>query len=107
MPDALATVTPRVRALRADPDSVPLHVGETFALSRVRILAIGADGGVIGRYPVYDTHYANHAVRSERLGIVTAVRAGVDTVRFSAPLWAQNGGEGVAPATYVRFIVRP
>jgi len=91
--EELAALGPRIAALRVEPDSVVLHVGQMFVVHQVRVLAADADGMLLGRVRTYNWRVTQSAVAVQS-DTVVAQRAGRTTAEFrlmppAAPLTAR------------------
>lgn len=51
--DELATLGPQITSLRVQPDSIVIHVGQSFLMHQVRILAYDLQGNLLGRVGTY------------------------------------------------------
>jgi hypothetical protein len=107
LPERMEAVTAQTRTIRAEPDSVLLHVGDAYDLGRVRVFALDAAGRVLGWYIFASRSIPVGAIRGGEPGSIVAARAGRDSVALHAPMWEHYGGVGDAPTVYVRFIIRP
>lgn len=70
--EEVAALGPRIAALRVEPDSVVVRVGQLFLVHQVHVLAVDSAGAVLGRVRAY-----NWRVRTGAGGIVSTV---ADTV---------------------------
>lgn len=77
--DDIAALGAKIVKLRAQPDSISLHVGQLVPMRQMRILAIGAQGELLGRVRAYNLRVPNNAVSmladtlvAQKVGRITA-----------------------------------
>lgn len=82
--DDLVQLGPQIVRLGVEPDSVVLHVGQSFLMHQVRVLAYDLQGNVLGRVGAYQWRFpqALIAVHSDT---VTALRPGRTQLSFHLP----------------------
>ena len=90
--DELTTLGPKVYRLAVEPDSIVLHVGQSFLMHEVRILAYDLQGNLLGRVASYQGRMLQ-GILATHGDTATAERAGRTRVEFrltppAAPLTA-------------------
>lgn len=59
---SIATLGAQIARIRGEPDSLVLRVGETFLMRRVRVMAVDAHGGLLGRLSAFQWRVGMGAV---------------------------------------------
>lgn len=99
--DDLAALGSRIAHLAVEPDSVVLHVGQSFLMHQVRILAYDAQNNLLGRVGPYQWRIQAPIIVAHG-DTVTAVSAGRTRLGFHLPPTAPDLGTAldviVAPA---------
>lgn len=90
--DELATLGPKVYRLAVEPDSIVLHVGQSFLMHEVRVVAYDLQGTLLGRVASYQGRM-QMGIISTHGDTATALHAGRTRVEFrlappAAPLTA-------------------
>ena len=90
--DELATLGPKVYRLAVEPDSIVLHVGQSFLMHEVRVLAYDLQGNLLGRVASFQGRMLQ-GVMTVHGDTATAERAGRSRMEFrlappAAPLTA-------------------
>lgn len=102
-PMKLATLAPRVAALRLEPTTIALRVGDTVDVnSTVHVLAIDSTGASLGRIPVYDSRMMPGAAVLVGIGAVAGRRPGTSELVIGFP--SMQWGRSDAPPTAVLVI---
>ena len=105
-PDQLDAVGRRVMALRADPTTLTLRVGEKVNLSKIRVTAVDSSGRTIGRLVGFDFAIKPGEPASAYPREVTGVRPGSTDlfVRYPRVNWK---GAQPRPEAKLKVVVTP
>lgn len=79
--DDIAALGARIVRLRAEPDSISLHVGQLVPMRQMRILAMDAQGELLGRVWAYNFRIVNNLV-TMRADTLVAQKVGRTTAEF-------------------------
>ena len=82
--DDLAQLGPQIVRLGVEPDSVVLHVGQSFLMHQVRVLAYDLQGNVLGRVGAYQWRFQQSPITVHG-DTVTALRTGRTQLSFRLP----------------------
>lgn len=80
-PDDIAALGTRIVGIRAEPDSIHLRVGQILPLSKLHILAVDAQGGLLGRVWGYNLRIAGTVV-TMRADTIVAQKVGHTKLDF-------------------------
>ena len=103
--EQMATIADRVRAIRAVPSTIIMHVGQVAPLDTVHVFAIDANGQDIGRLVGFNFVIKPGEPVTAVPGRITALRKGSTTMRVAYPSvpWGTRTRE--RPAAIVKIIV--
>jgi hypothetical protein len=111
IPVLMSALPPRAVAIRSDPDSVLLRVGDSLNLRSIRLIVLDSAGQALGRLPVFDVgRGAEGGTLPQAFRIVgfmqlVAVQPGADDLAIGVPAF-QWRGTGAPPRSRIRVIVR-
>lgn len=103
---SLGALGARAAAIRAEPDSIVMRVGEVVTLDRIRLIALDSAGARLGRVR-YSFGFQPGVVAFTRPDTLRAVAAGRVALELRAPIEAQVGRTAPLAPVLVSIIVRP
>ncbi len=107
-PREIEAIGPRVRRIRVEPSTLTLRRGDTLRLDSVRVVAVDAQGGDLGRLQVFDRGVTGRGILVMRGWTkAVAVRVGADTLRIMYPRLLWRGAADALPRAAVAIRVVP
>lgn len=103
---SLGALGARAAAVRAEPDSIVMRVGEVVTLDRIRLIVLDSAGAILGRAR-FSFGYQPGVVAFTRPDTLRAVAPGRVALELRVPLEAQVGRAVHLPPVLVSIVVRP
>lgn len=100
-PARLRELAPRIARVEGDPSEIRLRVGESFALSRLHLVAYDAAGQRLGRLFLVNRGLVSPVAGMVSLDSLRARQPGEAVLTLEVPLWSESGGQGPAPQAAV------
>jgi hypothetical protein len=104
----LATIASKASAIRVEPTSITLRVGETVGLDKLTVIVIDSAGGTRGRLAVFDFSIPPGQAASVMPFKVTGEKVGTTdlVIHFPRTPWTQ-ARKDTRPEAKVRVVVKP
>lgn len=104
-PTQVIAIAPKVKALKADPATLTLHVGETVSLGRITVTVIDSTGRTAGALIGYDFAIKPGEPATVMPRQVTGVRPGTTELTILYPRSAWTARKDPRAETKVKVVV--
>ena len=103
----LAALAPRVKSLRANPNTITLRVGQTVRLDSIKVTVLDSAGRVLGRLEGYDFGIQPNQAASAEPRKITGVRPGTTELAVRFPRGAWKPRTDPRAEAKVKIVVKP
>ena len=106
-PNELSLLALKVRAIRAEPTTITLRVGQTISLDAIKVVVVDSAGKVRGRLRGYDFSIKPNEPATAVPRQVTGVRAGTTELTIRYPRTAWKARSDPRAEVKVKVVVKP